>query len=121
MIPAEVKAVLDQAKQNNDLLKSMELHYDALATLIGQLNATISGLQAGSVLSDTDKAALAAQASDLANTAAAATSDITKNTPLESGLAPAPAPAPASVAAPAPADVAPPSAPVDTAPAAPTT
>lgn len=99
MIPKEVQDLIDQAKQNNSVLLSMETHYNALATLVGTLQTTINDLKAGSLLTDEDKAAIVAQTSDLAAAFSEATSVISKNTPLENGTDitpsnPAPAPAP---------------------------
>lgn len=85
MISPEVQALLDQAKNSSDVLKSIDTHYNALAVMVGQLQTTIASLQAGSVLSDADKATLSAQVSDLANASSTASADITKNTPLEGG------------------------------------
>lgn len=82
-LPKEVQDLLDQAKKNNSVLQSMDLHYNALATLVGTLQTTINGLKAGTVLSDVDKAALMAQTSDLAAVATTAAADIVTNTQFE--------------------------------------
>lgn len=83
MIPKEVQDMLDQAKKNNDLLASMDLHYNALARLVGTLQTTIADLRVGSVLTQTDKDAIMQQTSELAATATTASGDIAKNTFLE--------------------------------------
>lgn len=76
----EVQAILERAKQNTSLVQSVDLGMKGLSKQVGELQATISGMQPGNVLSDEDKAALAEAASNLDTSIAMLQSDIPANT-----------------------------------------
>lgn len=81
----EVQAILDRAKQNTSLVQSVDLGMQGLSKQVADLQAQISGMQPGNVLSDEDKAALAEAASNLDTSIAMLQSDIPANTPQAGG------------------------------------
>ena len=80
-ISAEVQGILDQARQTQSLVKSVDLGLKAQAQMISDLQAQIAALQAGAPLSADDKAALAETAADLSTANITLQSDIPANTP----------------------------------------
>lgn len=88
MISAEVKAILDRAKQNSSLVQSVDLGMKGLSKQVADLQAQISALPAGNVLSDDDKAALSEAASDLDTAITTLQSDIPANTQANGVSAP---------------------------------
>lgn len=83
-ISAEVSGLLDQARQTQSLVKSVDIGLKAQGLQITDLQAQIAALQAGAPLSADDKAALAEAASDLSDANTTLQSDIPANTPQAS-------------------------------------
>jgi hypothetical protein len=79
-VSKEVQSILDRTKKNSDLVKSVDLGMKALGKQVSDLQAQISALPVGNVLSDEDKSALATAASDLDNSINTLQSDIPANT-----------------------------------------
>lgn len=80
MISAEVQKILDQAKQNTSLVKSVDLGLKGLQAQVAEMQARIDALPSGNVLSDDDKAALAEASNELASSITTLQSDIPANT-----------------------------------------
>lgn len=87
-ISAEVQKVLDEIKQNTSLVASVDAALKAEAAQITDLQNQIAALQAGTVLSADDKAALLQAATDLAATNTALQADVPANTPPPATPAP---------------------------------
>ena len=79
-ISAEVQKVIDDITANTSLVKSVDAALKLQGTQITDLQAQIAALQAGSVLSAEDKAALVQAASDLEATNTTLQADVPANT-----------------------------------------
>lgn len=102
MISAQVQAVLDKARANNNLVTAIHQRQQAMAQQISDLQAQIAALPVGQVLSDEDKAGLVETANDLDTSNSTLTTDTTANTPQASaGAAAAGSPPPDATSPPA--------------------
>jgi phage shock protein A len=79
-VSAEVQTVLDEIKQTKSLAQSVDAGVKLMQGQITDLQNQIAALQAGTVLSAEDKAALVQGAQDLADTNTSLQSDIPANT-----------------------------------------
>lgn len=86
-VSQEVQGLLDQAKQNNTLVKSVDTGLKALQAQARDLEQQIADLKANAPLSADDKAALVEASTDMAESITTLQSDIPANTP-EAGGAP---------------------------------
>lgn len=80
-ISAEIQTVLDKINENTSLAQSVDAGIKLMQTQITDLQAQIASLQAGTVLSAEDKAALVQAAADLSATNTELQADIPANTP----------------------------------------
>ena len=80
-VSPEVQAALDAVRQTQSLVQSVHAGIQVNNTLILDLQAQIAALQAGTVLSADDKAALVETAADLAAVNTQLASDIPANVP----------------------------------------
>jgi hypothetical protein len=85
MIHAEVQALMDQAKKMKDIGPAIDSGFKAMALQIGSLQQQIAALEAGSVLTEEDRAAISTATSDLAATFSTLQADIPAGTGVPTG------------------------------------
>lgn len=87
MIDKVVQDLMDQAKRNTSFEAAFDLAFKALQAQVTTLQAQISALPVGNVLTDADKALVSASTSDLANSITTLQADVPAGTPAAASAA----------------------------------